>query len=795
MEVDVTGSVRAAPRSAALAMCALAAAAAGLAAQGRDSSATRPAAASADGAPGAATSAVVERVRALLDADMPVTASRTIARELSLAVVEGADAVLLAARAHAMQRSWPVVRRLLAGREWPDAATRHEARLLLARAYAGLDSLARSVEVYTEVLAETDDPPPPLVRVELARGLSRTGRPREAATQLALAERENPGIARWLRLSRFQALAALEDTAVFALADSLAADPMIPRDSVDLPAARLAFELDDPDRGMRIVERASDGVRRALAESWIADRQLARGDTAAAIRTYREAVETGSARPETGPALLAFDRSWRTVAAVGRSDARAGRRARAADYLREALEAAPPAERPAIAETLAGVYRALGQDRRALETISPWLSGGRVAEPDDRASMWLLAARAHASLGDAAASEAAFDRAAEGTGNAAALAAYLVADARQDEGRLEAADSLFRRAATRFPGSSYGERSLERLAMLDVQLGRFGEARTRLEEYRRRYPTGDWSQGALYWIGKTHEAEGDTAAAHGYYLETIAYNPLDYYSLLASRRVDRDRWAALRLVDAGPLPRLDRVYADALARMNLLRELGWVSRARREFRRARDAGPSGNLEVLAFAHALDAAGWTQEGVSEGWRAKSRQRGWTRLHLQAIYPFPFADALAQAARERGLDVHFVAGLARRESLFDPEIASAADAVGLMQLLPGTARDVAPRAGLPEYERDQLTVPQVNLLLGTRYLADLLDRFGGDPVAGMISYNAGPHRFVRWREFPEFADDELRVERIPFKETREYVRAVTELAEIYRFLYPEAGRDIP
>jgi soluble lytic murein transglycosylase len=114
---------------------------------------------------------------------------------------------------------------------------------------------------------------------------------------------------------------------------------------------------------------------------------------------------------------------------------------------------------------------------------------------------------------------------------------------------------------------------------------------------------------------------------------------------------------------------------------------------------------------------------------------------------------------------------------------------------MQLLPQTARDVAPRAGLPEYRRSQLTVPQVNLLLGTQYLADMLERFDGDPIAGMISYNAGPHRFVRWRDFAEFEDPETRVERIPFRETREYVRAVTELAEIYRFLYPDLGVVVP
>ena len=82
-----------------------------------------------------------------------------------------------------------------------------------------------------------------------------------------------------------------------------------------------------------------------------------------------------------------------------------------------------------------------------------------------------------------------------------------------------------------------------------------------------------------------------------------------------------------------------------------------------------------------------------------------------------------------------------------------------------------------------------------MLGTRYLSDVLGRFDGFDIAGMISYNAGPHRYARWRDFPEFSDEEQLVERIPYRETREYVRAVTELTEIYRFLYPDLGASQP
>lgn len=778
-----------------IALSALALGALSVRAQDPDSVRPRtPATASADGAPSGTAAAVVSRARALLDADMPVTASRMLARELSLGVLDGFEAVILAARAQAAQRSWGAVRRLLVGRDWTDPDLEAEALLLLAGAYTGLDSAARAVETYDAYLTDAPDPVPAAVRVDAARALTRIDRHAAAAAHLAAAATDYPQIGRWARLSRFYALALADDPSAYALADTLARTSLIPSDSVWGAAAALAFRLGDPGRGVSLARRVGPGVRRALAEQHIAPHLLATGDTSAAAAAYRSVVERGEALAETGPALLALDDSWGALRDAGQSDVRSGRASRGAGYLARALELAPPDAQPDIAEALAGAHRALGDHARAVQVLSPWL-GGREASPERAASIWLLAARSLASLGRGAAAAEAYENAARGTGSSAAFAAYLIGDAHHDAERIEEAREAYVRSYRSFPSSSYGSRSLERLALLDYREGRYAEARSHLGEYRRRYPQGDWAQGALYWTAKTYDAEGDSARARTLYVEAVDYGPLDYYAILAGERLDRDRWDALRLRPAEPLVELDPVHAAALERMMLLRDLGWVSRARREYRGARERGPRGWAHVLAWAHALNAQGWTQEGVAEGWRAKSQRVGWTRQLLEAIYPLPFPEALAHAAREWGLDPHFVAGLSRRESLFDPEIRSAASAIGLMQLLPTTARDVAPRAGLPEYRLAQLTVPQVNLLLGTRYLADVLDRFGGAPIAGMISYNAGPHRYVRWREFPEFADAEQLVERIPFRETREYVRAVMELTEIYRFLYPELGSRIP
>ncbi|MCG8469612.1 MAG: transglycosylase SLT domain-containing protein [Gemmatimonadetes bacterium] len=732
-------------------------------------------------------SPILSEARALLDAQMPVTAAALLARSLSTGAVEGDQAVLLAARAYADQRSWASTRRLLAGRAFGSPERARSARLLLARAYAGLDSTARAIDLYERVIEEADDAPPLSARVELAEAYGRLDRWAAAARQLRLAGSEHPDFSRWLDLSRLSALAEAADTAAFALADSLDRSGRVPADSALLPAARLAFAVGAPERGTQLARLAEQDVWEILAARHIGPHLLATGDTTGAAAAFRSALESNRATSETGPQLLTLDRSWRTLRSVARSDLRAGRSRRARGYLEEALELAPEGEERELTEALAEAHMNLGAPTRAAALLEPWTdpTSTRTAP----ASMWVLASRVFTALGRSDAATRASERAAGASGRSAALAAYLVADAHHDAGRPTEAAEAFEHAYRSFPGSSYGSRSLERLAMLAFHEARYDDAQALLQEYRDRYPDGGWALGALYWTGKTMEARGDTAGAHAIYLETLRRDPFDYYAILSAARTSRDRWAALTLGDDAPLPELHPIHADALERMNRLRDLGWVGRARYEYREARDRGPSGSAAVLAFAHALNESGWTQEGIRQGWRAKSGRVGWTRSLLRAIYPLPFRRALLEAARARDLPAHFVAGLSRRESMFDPEIRSVANAIGLMQVLPETARDVSTRAGLPEYRRAQLTVPEVNLLLGTQYLADVLGRFGGVPAAGMISYNAGPHRFTRWRDFPEFEDAEQLVERIPFRETREYVRAVTELTEIYRFLYPD------
>ena len=132
--------------------------------------------------------------------------------------------------------------------------------------------------------------------------------------------------------------------------------------------------------------------------------------------------------------------------------------------------------------------------------------------------------------------------------------------------------------------------------------------------------------------------------------------------------------------------------------------------------------------------------------------------------------------------------FVLGIIRQESGFDPHVRSSAGALGMMQLMPGTAQILARRLGY-SYGAGRLEDADYNMQLGSAYLGQLVDRFGGSYLMAAAAYNAGPGRPLEWASFcgdprSSSTDPADFIECIPFSETRNYVMRVLEATEVYR-----------
>ena len=144
-------------------------------------------------------------------------------------------------------------------------------------------------------------------------------------------------------------------------------------------------------------------------------------------------------------------------------------------------------------------------------------------------------------------------------------------------------------------------------------------------------------------------------------------------------------------------------------------------------------------------------------------------------------------LGDYARTHGLDEAWVLGLVRQESRFAVDARSDAGARGLMQLMPRTARWVARKIGLVQYQAGDVAEVETNVTLGTGYLKMVLDDLGHEVLAS-AAYNAGPRRAQRWRDAKPL-EGAIYIETIPFGETRRYVKKVMVNAAIYAALLGE------
>jgi soluble lytic murein transglycosylase len=202
------------------------------------------------------------------------------------------------------------------------------------------------------------------------------------------------------------------------------------------------------------------------------------------------------------------------------------------------------------------------------------------------------------------------------------------------------------------------------------------------------------------------------------------------------------------------------------------------------------AGPSPFLEA-SISLALSRKGELRPAITSMRRAYPQFMAEGGEHLptpilRVIFPLNYWDLIRKHAAAHKLDPYLVAALMAQESTFQPEVRSPANAWGLMQIIPATGRRYAARLGIRPFSIASLTTPEINIRIGTTYLAELMTEFGSAPPA-VAAYNAGENRVSRWLaerpgvEMDEFIDD------IPFPETQNYVKRLIGTAEDYRILY--------
>ncbi len=369
--------------------------------------------------------------------------------------------------------------------------------------------------------------------------------------------------------------------------------------------------------------------------------------------------------------------------------------------------------------------------------------------------------------------------------------------------RANGADGIpyYREIIKKFPTSEFAAESSWWLFWHDAKSGdkkRYPAAIQLGTQAARQYPETRQAARLLFWIGKLQERLGQKGMAINAYTAAFERFPSNYYGYRA-----RHRLAALKAGghDAGwstkttrqhpqpnwrwPEPELPAPKAGAEAPfdptfMALFRLNQWdeclevlPSTAPRSLKSALFAKQGLNMDAIGAASKL----------ADGKPAKNDI--W-----QESYPLEFGQYVSENASLRGVDPLLVHALIREESRYKPSAVSRSHALGLMQLLVGTAYGSAKKVGISLSGESDITRPEVNIKLGTYYLSYAIQRFGGNAMLGVASYNGGPGAVSGWMRRHSSSgsgDFDLFVENIPYRETRDYVRKVFGSYWNYQALY--------
>jgi soluble lytic murein transglycosylase len=260
--------------------------------------------------------------------------------------------------------------------------------------------------------------------------------------------------------------------------------------------------------------------------------------------------------------------------------------------------------------------------------------------------------------------------------------------------------------------------------------------------------------------------------------------------LTPSETADRDAWLAglgtnVQQVAAEVAAEPGLARADTLLAFGLRTEASWeIDAVSRRYTDARDVA---HLSALADWLSLRDLPQLALKVSRAERDLVGLTSLPRALQKQVFPTSWADLVVEQADHYGLDPLLLLAVARQESSFDPRARSQADARGLMQVIPSTARIIAERLGRSDdFTLSDLYKPSVSLEFGAWFLQRLLGDYQGQVLPALVAYNAGAGNLSRWRS--RWGDDpDVLVEEIPFVETQNYVRAVYTNYLEYRLLY--------
>jgi soluble lytic murein transglycosylase len=427
----------------------------------------------------------------------------------------------------------------------------------------------------------------------------------------------------------------------------------------------------------------------------------------------------------------------------------------------------------------------------------------------------------------------AFDRLGAQRGPRQAEALLQAARARSRADHDDAAVKGYEDVTRRFPGTTWADDATYLAARLSLLHGRWAEAAARYAGYLKTYPAGRQHDAADYeravcllasgqgkkaradlhrlaaattsaleaarlreLEGVAAQGDGDRDLATKLWQEVNLAQPLTWPALAARARLAQLGVAAPRLIDpaddkpAQPLSVRLPDGAELYHRLGLDGDAESYLRAH-EREATQGLGPRDKEALCSLYDDIGRATRRYRIAIEAVSAEVLSRAASASSQWAwscVYPRPYADMVAELEARDALPRGLLYAVMRQESAYDPDAVSPARAVGLLQLMPDTARKIAAESGIP-FDEKWLRSPATNLDLGARYLTKMMRTFDGSAPLAVAAYNAGPRAVTRWIERMHGAPLDVWAALIPYEETRTYV--VRVMSNLARYSFFEGG----
>jgi soluble lytic murein transglycosylase len=397
---------------------------------------------------------------------------------------------------------------------------------------------------------------------------------------------------------------------------------------------------------------------------------------------------------------------------------------------------------------------------------------------------------------------------------------YDAATIAERSDRLEQAADLWERVAVEYPGYEKAQYALHLSGVTRYRLADYSGANGIFQHALANAVTLEERSAGYLWQGKTQQALGNSEAATaawelaantdptGYYSERARdllreqppFTPPQVYDLSFDPLVERaqaENWmrTTFNLPETVNLSDLDTLVNDPrMVRGTELWELGLLEEARLEFEDLRNSVVDDPVNSYRLANYFAEIGLYRSSI---WAARqvltlagmddagtmNAPIYFNRLRFGTY----FSELIVPVAQEYGIHPLFLYSLIRQESAFEGFVRSSAGARGLMQIIPTTGQEIANELGWPNnYSDDDLYRPMVSIRLGTDYLDKWRAHLGGDYYAALAAYNGGPGNAIAWQELAQ-DDPDLFLEVVRFAETKEYIRSISEIFNIYRRIY--------